>query len=601
MTIFRSIRARALAGTVSLLALAVAAPVQGQAAPSQAAQTPPGGSTTDRPTGELNPAPTVYDAGAPAPGATPTQAAPAAQQPSDAPTGGQAGGQADQGGGADVVVQGRFVDSGASSATKLDIRVLDTPASVASYNGNFLRAIETTAVSDLYRYMTGIQRAGNTGYDISFRGFKTSGNDRNAIVTDGLPGLSVRFGSPPTIGVDHIELVKGPTSVLYGQGQPGGFINIITKKPKSTPAAEVALRGFQGVGSYDRQQGGLFSIDVTGPIFQDGDLLTARAVAEGGHTRGFRDFSYEEPIFVAPSVAFKPFENTTITLGGEYRYVKTHYDTYLVAPNRDTSRIATINTVYQEEPDYLVERGTTANAFVAQQFTDWLKFNFGYRYVDHEDTQNNFDVVAVRPGTELLANPTVQRRARGQENRRTYSFVDENLTAKLNTFHIGHTILLGFSGGAETASLNRTRFYNGTTTDGTDVSLYNPVHNPNLSPNQYPLFNTGQSANLNWRYTVQNSFGFYGSDLINFFEYVKVLVGIRYANERQLIQDKRILTFVPITKRDTKWLPQGGPVDRADAQPDHLWQLQQFLRSGRGGAVRRVRPEPLRPHRGAIL
>ena len=118
----------------------------------------------------------------------------------------------------DIVVTGQFLDSGASSATKLDIAVLDTPFSVASYNNNFLKAIETTNVSDLYRYMTGIQRAGNTGYDITFRGFKTSGNDRNAILTDGLPGLSVRFGSPPTVGVDHIELVKGPTSVLYGPG-----------------------------------------------------------------------------------------------------------------------------------------------------------------------------------------------------------------------------------------------------------------------------------------------------------------------------------------------------------------------------------------------
>ena len=76
----------------------------------------------------------------------------------------------------DIVVTGRFLDTGASSATKLDIRVLDTPFSVASYNGNFLDAIETSNVSDLYRYMTGIQRAGNTGYDITFRGFKTSGN-----------------------------------------------------------------------------------------------------------------------------------------------------------------------------------------------------------------------------------------------------------------------------------------------------------------------------------------------------------------------------------------------------------------------------------------
>jgi len=138
-----------------------------------------------------------------------------------APAIAQTADQADAGATDDIVVTGQFIDKGAASATKLAIPVLDTPFSVDSYNSNFLKAIETTNVSDLYRYMTGELVAGNTGYDISFRGFKTSGNDRNAILTDGLPGLSVRFGSPPTVGVDHIELVKGATSVLYGQAQPG--------------------------------------------------------------------------------------------------------------------------------------------------------------------------------------------------------------------------------------------------------------------------------------------------------------------------------------------------------------------------------------------
>ncbi len=61
------------------------------------------------------------------------------------------------------------------------------PSARRATNENFLDAIATTSVSDTYRYMTGIQRAGNTSYDITFRGFKTSGNDRNAILTDGMP------------------------------------------------------------------------------------------------------------------------------------------------------------------------------------------------------------------------------------------------------------------------------------------------------------------------------------------------------------------------------------------------------------------------------
>lgn len=455
----------------------------------------------------------------------------------------------------DIVVQGRFVNTGASSATKLDIALRDTPFSVDAYNGNFLKAIETTNVADLYKYMTGIQRAGNTGYDITFRGFKASGSDRNAILTDGLPGLSVRFGSPPTIGVDHVELVKGPTSVLYGQAQPGGFINLITKKPKMTPFFEAELKGLLGVGPLDRQSGGLFSLDATGPIVGS-DRLAARFVGEGGYTRDFRDFSYTKPIYAAPSLLWHMDDRTTITLQGEYRWVKAHYDTYLVAPNRDVSRIAAITTTYQEPSDTQMERGAIGNIFVTHRFSSGVALNVGYRYVDHYDATTGFDVVGFRDP----ANTILTRRARGQQNWRTYSFVDANLTAKFDTAGIGHNVILGVNAGRETSSFNRTQFYNctGAACNALDISLYNPVHGIYPAPETFPLYNTGQASNQNWRFTGQNSLGFYFSDLISFTEMFKALVGVRYADERQNISDLRITSFVPVAKHDTKWLPTAG-------------------------------------------
>ncbi len=470
----------------------------------------------------------------------------AQQPPTDAPSD------------ADIIVTGRFLNSGASSATKLDIPVLDTPFSVAAYNKNFLNAIETANVSDLYRYMTGIQRAGNTGYDISFRGFKTSGNDRNAILTDGLPGLSVRFGSPPTVGTDHIELVKGATSVLYGQAQPGGFINIITKKPLSHAANEITLRGTAGLGTFHRQLGGLISIDSTGPLEASGNL-DYRVVAEVGDSRGFRKDSYERPIYIAPSIAIELGPRTKLILQGEFRRVKTHYDTYLVAPNKDVSLIAPIDTAYQEPNDYLTERGLIGTVLFTHEISSAVKFNLNYRYVDHVDTQNNFDVVGFKAAT--TANPTaplttLNRRARGQINNRTYSFVDSNISAKFETFGIRHTLLVGGGGGEETASLNRTQFYNCTCT-ALDVNVSNPVLGTVGLPSQYPLDTSATLANLTWRYTTQNSIGVYASDLIEFSDMFKVMLGVRYADEHQTIQDLRKPAGVTF-KADHKTLPMVG-------------------------------------------
>lgn len=454
-----------------------------------------------------------------------------------------------------IVIEGhRFTDTGASSATKLQIPVLDTPFSVDAYNGNFLKAIETQNVSDLYRYMTGIQRAGNTGYDITFRGFKTSGNDRNAILTDGLPGLSVRFGSPPTVGTDHIELVKGATSVLYGQAQPGGFINIITKKPLFHPFNEVEFRGTLGAGTFGRQRGVTGSFDSTGPLDTSGHFAY-RLVGEIGNTLGFRDDSYEHPFFVAPSLTWKLDDRTRLTVQGEYRQVRTHYDTYLVSPNRDASLIAPIDTVYQEPNDYLLERGKTITVLGTHSFTNKITLNVGYRWVDHKDTQENYDVVGFKPGA---LTTTIQRRARGQINVRTYSFADANLTAKFNTLGIKHTLLIGGGGGQETASLDRTQFYNCTgTCTSLDLNIYHPVLGVAPPLNTFPLDTSSTLANLTWRYTTQNSIGLYGSDLMEFTRFVKVLAGVRYADEKQTIQDLRKPAGIT-HKHDKKTLPLAG-------------------------------------------
>ena len=456
----------------------------------------------------------------------------------------------------EIVIQGhRFTDTGASSATKLQIPVLDTPFSVAAYNGNFLKAVDTQNVSDLYRYMTGIQRAGNTGYDITFRGFKTSGNDRNAILTDGLPGLSVRFGSPPTVGTDHIELVKGATSVLYGQAQPGGFINIITKKPLFHEFNEFEMRGSMGVGTFDRQLGGTASFDSTGPL-DAGGHFAYRVVGEIASTRGFRKDSYEDPIYIAPGITWKIDDRTRVTLQGEYRRVKTHYDTYLVSPNRDASLIAPIDTVYQEPNDYLLERGLIGNLFVTHNFSNKVTFNLGYRYVDHKDTQENFDVVGFKSTAPLT---TITRRARGQINKRTYNFVDANLTAKFDTLGIKHTLLLGGGGGEETASLDRTQFYNclAPTCTSLDLNIYHPVIGLAPPLSSFPLDNSPTGANLTWRYTKQDSIGLYASDLIEFNRYLKLMVGGRWADEVQTIQDLRKPAGVT-RKHDRKSLPLAG-------------------------------------------
>src|SRR6202011_5682364 len=112
--------------------------------------------------------------------------------------------------------------------------------------------------------------------DISIRGFKTSQTDKNAILVDGLPGITGRYGSPPTIPTAHNELVKGPASVLYGTDQPGGFVNLITKKPSATAAALVDVTGstYGGTGdNFGHDNGITADVDFTGSMNKSASLL----------------------------------------------------------------------------------------------------------------------------------------------------------------------------------------------------------------------------------------------------------------------------------------------------------------------------------------
>src|SRR5260221_555518 len=343
-----------------------------------------------------------------------------------------------------IVVQGQFLGSGAQSAMKQDVAVRDTPFTVQSYTESFMKAIETTNVADMYNYMTGVKRAGNTGYDLTIRGFKTGSEDKNAIMVDGLPGLTGRFGSPPTVGVDHIEVVKGPMSVLYGQVQPGGFVNIISKKPKGTPSTTIDVKGITYSGDklhFGDTSGYSVAADTTGAVDADHRFLY-RIVAEYGDRDLFRDFSYEKSLYVAPSATWNITDVTWLTLQFEHRDVKNSFDNGLAAPLRDIRLVAPITTRYQEPDDYRKEKGDAFSAQFSHSFNDDLTWSTSLRSVKNQSDDAAYASVAIRPD-----NVSLQRRARQNHIERKYNYFDSNGNAQFATGPLSHKVIVGVSGG----------------------------------------------------------------------------------------------------------------------------------------------------------
>ena len=448
----------------------------------------------------------------------------------------------------EVTITGKFIDTGAASATKQNVSTLDTPFSVSAYTGDFMKSIDTTEVADLYRYMTGLQKAGATGYDLTLRGFSTTDSDRNTVLVDGLPGLAVRFGSPPTIGTDHIEVVKGAASLLYGAVQPGGFVNMISKRPSDVASTVVSARATApGSSRSSRVEGGDVSFDSTGPIDSDHRWLY-RVVAQVSDDDTFRDYSFERGRYLAPSLTWNLSDATSVVLLMEYRAVESNYASlFLLAPRlpqgANISYLAPITTNYMAPHDYLHERGLNETAFINHEFDNKMKWTFELRHVDHHDSAEAYDIT--RYDRKDPTFQTLDLRARGQRNQRTYTFGDTYLTIPFETGGVGHRLITGLNFGKEIDDFNRIQFCDinspdkavaDATCNPTSAQYSISLINPSFT-NIPPISAFGQGvitpAARSRNYVTGVGFGAYFSDLMTLTDHWKATVGLRYAREDQ--------------------------------------------------------------------
>lgn len=465
-----------------------------------------------------------------------------------------------------VSVKGHFISAKGHSALKMDVPARDTPFSISTYTGAFMHAVEAAKVDELYPYMTGIQSAGITGYDLVFRGFQSGANDQNSILVDGLPGLATRFGSPVTIGISRIDVVRGPSSVLNGEEQPGGFVNLITKKPEAYPLYELStsVTTYDGAGIGISDKPGLdFAADLTGPLDKDKRFLY-RLIMDDSNKDTHRYGSYDRDVYVAPSLTWNISDKTSLTAAYQYQRLHYSYDTYLVAPDSNINLAAPITTRYQEPSDYEKEQGSVLSLFFNHNFDNGVSWNIDTRDVWHTDEAHGFDVTAIRP--DLLH---VGRRARGQLNKRRYDYLDTNLHIPFDTFGIGHKAVVGLTAGRDTSDADRLQFFNGPAkgADSLDIAIYDPVYGAVPPLADLPLVAKGSTNLLTDRYSVTESYGAYFADMMSLSEHWKATLGLRYARDHESIVERRIAGVPRNSKTNGKFLPMYGLV----YQPDKHW------------------------------
>lgn len=204
-----------------------------------------------------------------------------------------------------------LVASRTMSANKTDTSIMETPQSISVITRKQIDAQQPQSIGQVLRYTAGVNGEAN-GVDtrrdtIAIRGFDatTSGG----IYRDGLRQYSFANQSRAVgevYGLERVEVLRGPSSVLYGQSSPGGMVNIISKRPTDQPVHELAVQ----VGSYDRKQ---LAADFGGPLTADG-VLTYRLTGLWRDSDTQIDYAKDDRQFIAPAFSWRPSDDTSLTV-----------------------------------------------------------------------------------------------------------------------------------------------------------------------------------------------------------------------------------------------------------------------------------------------
>jgi len=197
----------------------------------------------------------------------------------------------------------------AATATKTDTPLIETPQAVTVITRDQMVDQGATTVQDALNYAAGV-RSNAYGLDSRSDGVRIRGNFPDEY-QDGLRRMFDWYTSNTRVDpftLERIEVLRGPSSMLFGQSTTGGVINSVSKRPQAEPQGEVGVQ----IGSWGRKQA---QADLTGPLSADGQWLY-RLVALGRNADTQVDHVPDDRALLAPTLTWRPSGVTSLTLQG---------------------------------------------------------------------------------------------------------------------------------------------------------------------------------------------------------------------------------------------------------------------------------------------
>lgn len=410
----------------------------------------------------------------------------------------------------------RYTEPITTVGTKTTMSVIDVPQSVKVIGRQLIDDRQAIDIQDIYKYASGVSFTTPEG-NPTIRGFASAKPYINGTRSFFL-GNEVQL---TLVNVEQVEFLKGPSSTLYGFAQPGGVLNVVTKKPLSTPRYAASFTA----GSYGRFRN---EFDATGPLSKDEKLLYRLNIGYQ-NSPDYRPFHFNRNLTIAPTISYAVSDKTLVSMELVYNRVnKTTWFDWGVPPVNGDLYAVPVRYSVHEPTDFVRWNNLSLQGDLNHRFNSAIAFhstvfiassgNYGEVHAP-----NYLDAGGGKPD----AAGNVPRIFRTIDYNRNSSFITNYLTFNFSTFGVKHNVVAG---------VDYFKGFSGSTTQGAagkadsvpTINVFNPLYSQK-SVKDYRL-TTLASRSFGYENSTTEFTGGYVQDNIEVAHFLKFVFAIRSDN-----------------------------------------------------------------------
>ncbi|MEM7568186.1 MAG: TonB-dependent siderophore receptor [Pseudomonadota bacterium] len=426
----------------------------------------------------------------------------------------------------------------------------EVPGAIQDIDIGIIREVGAVNLNDVLDLSASVSRQNNFGglwNSFAIRGFAGDENLPSGILVNGFNAGRGFSGPQDVSGIERVEVLKGPKAALFGRGEPGGAINIVTKRPTFERYGEMRF-------TYGRFDQFRLEGDYETPILDDS--VAIRLVGFFEDAQSFRDTIETTRYGFSPSISWQAGEDTLLTYELEYTDQEIPFDRGVVAIDGQLG-VVPIETFLGEPGDGPMDAEVLGHQLEVQHnFSSSWSLLAGVTF--RETSLTGFSSEAELSGSRQLLRQdgmTLTRQRRFRDYDAEYFVIRAELAGEFETFGLRHRLIIGADYDRFETDFEQLRFR--APSLATEPSLeqlyaidvFNPVYA------QFPPPPLGPNTD---RVEVQKAWGIYVQDQIDLSNKWQIRIGGRFDDFTQSVTNR--LGADPEPRSDTRFSPQAGIV-----------------------------------------